>query len=101
MSNIAISPLARMLNKINTIKEKAPYYLATSVMVVGSTFGPMNAANAAAVALANGVVSSVTQINEATDTLTMAASATTHEIQLDGGDITAASMAQGTDGAMV
>ena len=31
----------------------------------------------------------------------MAANATTHEIQLDGGDITAASLTQGTAGAMV
>jgi hypothetical protein len=61
MSNIAISPLARILNRI---RGKVPYYVATSVMVVGSTIGSMNVANADTIELTDGQSATFTTINK-------------------------------------
>jgi hypothetical protein len=97
MSTIAISPLARTLNKI---REKVPYYLATSVMVVGSTLGTMNAANADNIAM-NGNTLALAGVNEADDVLVATNSATAFELQLDDGDVTVAGITQANSGAMV
>jgi hypothetical protein len=86
MSNIAISPLARILNKI---KEKAPFYLATSAIVVGSTIG---AANAATVALTDGQNATFTSINQATDIVDFADNGTTANLAISAGDVTMATL---------
>jgi hypothetical protein len=89
MSNIAISPLARILNKI---RGKVPYYVATSVMVVGSTIGSMNVANADTIELTDGQSATFTTINEATDVVDFADNGTTANLAINAGDVTMATL---------
>jgi hypothetical protein len=93
MSNNVTNTFAlATVGMLNQIKNKISCYLAIAVMIFSSTFGAINAANAADVTLANGGTSRFAQINEAADALIAAADAETHTIAIDGATVTAASL---------
>ncbi|MDB9746266.1 autotransporter domain-containing protein [Candidatus Pelagibacter sp.] len=100
MNNAINTLVLATVDSLTKFKNKFAYYLAIFAMVFGSTFGTFNAANAAEVSI-NGNAKTVTDIDDPADTIVFTASATTGELTLDGGDIAAASIAQGTAGAMV
>jgi uncharacterized protein with beta-barrel porin domain len=89
------------LGMLDKIKKKLSYCLAIAVMVFGSTFGSMNAANAADVSLANNGTSGFAQINEAVDALIAAENAIAHAIAMGGANITAATLSNPNAGDLV
>ena len=85
MMNKAINTLVlATVDSLTKFKNKLAYYLAIFAMVLGSTFGTFNAANA--VEIANGGATASGDLDG--NAVTTAANATTHTIDLDDGNIT-------------
>jgi hypothetical protein len=91
------------MNKIkgNLLEQKSSFkkflsYLSMSAIILGSTFGSMNSANADLVAVANGGALSIANADAANDMVSYASDTTASTITLGGGDFEIATLTSDT-----
>ena len=101
MTNKAINQQdVTSVDSLKFLKNRLTNYLTIGGIVLGTTFGHFNTANADNIAM-NGNTLALAGVNEADDILVATNSATAFELKLDDGDIVAAGITQANSGAMV